>query len=115
LTDVVDVKLTLCVISVVSEFVSTGLVSLKVVMTTLCNIMTEKDSTFLIFVVGYYTANTTIEQTMQTTNIETTTMDMSTESVVTTTLIETTTEKNVESFSRHDITDTILCICIVIQ
>jgi len=50
--------------------------------------MTMKKTKFLIFVVGCSTAST-----MQTTNIETTTMDMSTESVVTTTLIETTTEK----------------------
>jgi hypothetical protein len=41
LSDVVDVKLTLCVISVVSEFVSTGLVPLKVVMTTLSVVSTS--------------------------------------------------------------------------
>jgi uncharacterized membrane protein len=40
MSDVVDVKLTLCVISVVLEFVSTGLVSLKVIMTTLSVVST---------------------------------------------------------------------------
>lgn len=43
---------------------------------------------------------------MQTTNIETTTMDMSTESVVTTTLIETTTEKPTSDL--HTTTDSVV-------
>jgi hypothetical protein len=41
LSDVVDVRPTLCVISVVSEFVSTGLVLLKVVLTTLSVVSTS--------------------------------------------------------------------------